>query len=308
MKDLRAHIVTKSKQNYVELVLLSPDKSKYMRTPYTLKAGLIPDEQMRHADSVNRGDDPEIALINANTNKLEKHSMDHVLQMRMVTHEEDTEYNEKHFKEYKARLEDAISTTDMNECDLSKEELYQKYYEVQHDAYKMMSVFNHKLDDIEVLDPTQQLNSDKQRIAHACWLNMLRKYREAAFVELDELEKNTTDRDEIEDINTIKQMFRDIPQDVDMSKLTTVEQIVNFWPPLLLPVPEEVDLYRKYIDKQKYPEIDPLLEGHVLDDILKTVTPDQLPELQALYDILLNSVEVPEELVLRIRDRIIELK
>jgi len=172
----------------------------------------------------------------------------------------------------------------------------------------MMCIFNHKLDDTRVLDPTLQLSPADKTVADACWIDLLRKHREDAFVELDELEKSTTDRDELQDIDTIKQMFRDIPQDVDLSALSTVEQIVNFWPPLLLPVPQEIDLYRKYIDKQKNPQFETDADMQTLIGCLAMVTESQVEELEKLYDALTDSPEVPELFLKLVQDRITELK
>lgn len=308
MKDVRAHIVTQCKSNYVDLLILSEDQSKYIKKSYTLKPGIVPAEQMQAAHDVNTGDKDEIMLINAITGKLERCNMSHVIQCRVVTHEEDVEYNDKQFKEYKQQLESAIQATNQDKCDMTVDELYNKYYEVQHDAFQMMSIFNHKLDDTHVLDPTLQLSSTDRAVAHACWIDLLRKFRKDAFEELDELEKNTTDRDELQDIDTIKQMFRDIPQDVDLSSLTTVEQIVNFWPPLLLPVPQEIDLYRRYIDRQKNPQFEPDEEMQTLVGCLALVTKSQVGDLEELYEALTASPEVPELFLTLVQDRITELK
>jgi len=73
------------------------------------------------------------------------------------------------------------------------------------------------------------------------YMNQIRKHRETAFVELDQLEEeskqNGATQEDLDDIDTIKQMFRDIPQDVDVSKYKTIPELYTFWPSLLLPKP-----------------------------------------------------------------------
>jgi len=308
LKSLRAHIVTACRDNYVELIILSDDKTQYHSKRYTLKSGIVTDEMMKHADENNRAEHDDIYLINALTNKLEKMNLYHVIQMRVLTKEDDENYNSTEFEDYKSRLDYAMTAVDKAACNLTEDELMEKYQMYKDSAFKMMSIFDHLLDDSEVLNPTIELSGNKLNQARACWIKLLRKYRLAAFEELDELEKTTTDRDELEDIDTIKQMFRDIPQDVDLSKLTTVEQIVNFWPPLLLPVPKEVDEYRKYVHDQKQPGV--VIDDDVsyVIDCLEFVGQDQLDELIELHGELKNIHGMPEQFLKLVQDKIDELK
>ena len=47
----------------------------------------------------------------------------------------------------------------------------------------------------------------------------------------------------IEEIGVIKQMLKDLPADVDYLKdKTTVKSIIDFWPALLLPRPEKIEV------------------------------------------------------------------
>jgi len=73
------------------------------------------------------------------------------------------------------------------------------------------------------------------------WMDKIRLFRNRTLTELDDLENETKassdDPEDLEDVNTIKQMFRDIPQDTNMDDLKDFEQVVEFWPSLLLPHP-----------------------------------------------------------------------
>ena len=74
------------------------------------------------------------------------------------------------------------------------------------------------------------------------YLNYMRSKRTHAFEELDQLEKEVKDSDgtpeDLDDIDTIKQMFRDIPQDFDPSLYKSVDKLLEYWPSLLTPKPD----------------------------------------------------------------------
>ena len=81
------------------------------------------------------------------------------------------------------------------------------------------------------------------KITRAIWSNIIRTYRNRALSQLDvefqmALEKN--EKDGIEEIGVIRQMLRDLPHDMNIEKFETVEQIVSFWPTILLPAPDFV--------------------------------------------------------------------
>lgn len=72
------------------------------------------------------------------------------------------------------------------------------------------------------------------------YMNKIRARRAEAFVELDQLEQEVKDntsstQEDLEDIDTIKQMFRDIPQETDLSQYKNITDLLQFWPSLLLP-------------------------------------------------------------------------
>ena len=87
------------------------------------------------------------------------------------------------------------------------------------------------------------INADAQdmvRIREG-YMNYIRLRREASLLELDGLEQEIKDSDgsvdDLQDVDTIKQMFRDIPQDTDLSGYCNAKELLSFWPSLLLPTP-----------------------------------------------------------------------
>ena len=73
------------------------------------------------------------------------------------------------------------------------------------------------------------------------WMDKIRIFRDRALKELDVLEKETKaeggEEDDLEDVNTIKQMFRDIPGEINLEEFADIESLLDFWPSLLLPHP-----------------------------------------------------------------------
>ena len=151
------------------------------------------------------------------------------------------------------------------------------------------------------------------------YMNKIRKYRESSFEELDQLEEEVRatggSAEDLEDIDTIKQMFRDIPQDCDLSSYKTIIDLLEFWPSLLLPRPflgaSEANTHiaiRKmkqmltYVDDIKTPEENLqqiLQEIESVSDLKLT-----LSEIEQAADL---DIVVPEYAVLLLRERIEEL-
>jgi hypothetical protein len=93
----------------------------------------------------------------------------------------------------------------------------------------------------ESIEQLRDADDDCMNSIRDGYMNYIRIQRESAFKELDQLEDEVRNSDgsesDLQDIDTIKQMFRDIPQDIDLSQYKDVEQLFGFWPSLLLPTP-----------------------------------------------------------------------
>jgi hypothetical protein len=73
------------------------------------------------------------------------------------------------------------------------------------------------------------------------YMDIIRDHRDTSFKELDQLEQEAREQgssdEDIQDIDTIKQMFRDIPQDTDLNNFNDIRSLYEFWPSLLQPKP-----------------------------------------------------------------------
>ena len=78
------------------------------------------------------------------------------------------------------------------------------------------------------------------------WLNVIRVHRDKALKALDvEEESAKADEDDqgVEEIGFIKDMLRNLPKEIDhLKSLDSATDIIEFWPPILLPRPAEIEL------------------------------------------------------------------
>lgn len=127
----------------------------------------------------------------------------------------------------------------------------------------------------------EQLREPDQHIMEQVkdsYMDLIREHRDKCFTELDQLEDEAraegADEEDLKDIDTIKQMFRDIPQDTDLSQYKTINELYEFWPSLLLPKPKN------------------LLTRAELDTLEPENTPDYLTELRSLLSHIDNTTEI----------------
>lgn len=112
------------------------------------------------------------------------------------------------------------------------------------------------------------------------YMSKIREKRQESFLELDQLENEAkesgTTTEDLQDIETIKQMFRDIPQDIDLSQYERIDEMLNFWPSLILPSPFTIN----------FKELEPIIVRRnprsELITLLKSI--DDLNGLEQLLD------------------------
>lgn len=139
------------------------------------------------------------------------------------------------------------------------------------------------------------------------YMHQIRLARVEAFKELDQLEDEARGQgssdDDLADIDQIKQMFRDIPQDNDLSKYKDIASLVGFWPSLLLPQPACLDEgHIEYLKNQPVEEND----HHSL--LSKITDVDSLEEIYRELADNSSVTPIPGEMLQEISSRIEELK
>tara|TARA_R110000824_G_scaffold89723_1_gene219724 strand:- start:419 stop:1252 length:834 start_codon:yes stop_codon:yes gene_type:complete len=83
------------------------------------------------------------------------------------------------------------------------------------------------------------------------WLHLIRRYRTHALSFLDTEQKEETDSEANEEIEAVKQLLRDIPQDNTLKEFKTINDVVSFWPVLLLPSPDFVATLQQTVKNNK---------------------------------------------------------
>jgi ASC-1-like (ASCH) protein len=138
------------------------------------------------------------------------------------------------------------------------------------------------------------------------YMDCIRDCRDESFIELDQLELETKNNggtaDDLKDIDTIKQMFRDIPQETSLDSVNTVLELIEIWPSLLLPstistelstVLQNGDVQRSLYEKNKCDdsEMDETSDGDI-DSLIDKI--DNLDDLRYIY----NSIKSGDCLIL----------
>ena len=135
------------------------------------------------------------------------------------------------------------------------------------------------------------------------YMNKIRSERNVAFGELDQLENDAKIADaseqDLNDIDTIKQMFRDIPQTINLDQFTTLPELLSFWPSLLV--------------NTSCPKLD-IVKPHFItpsdNDYVQTLLNDieDLEELKKLLNDVTSEASASGEVIKLIEDRIRQLE
>jgi hypothetical protein len=208
------------------------------------------------------------------------------------------------------QIEEAVNEFPDVDKQLIIDTKYRRWLETETDlvwdSYKFTEF---KIDNLEKIytDDVDPALFDEMR---EWYMNKIRSERELAFVELDELEVESKNagatEEDLQDIDTIKQMFRDIPQDTDLKQFKTIGDMFDFWPSLLQP--------------RKLGCIDPVLKSILvhedsvkgLEDMLRKCTSNDLDELENLlkyvYSTIPEGVNLNDWAIELLEKRIEELK
>lgn len=143
------------------------------------------------------------------------------------------------------------------------------------------------------------------------YMNKVRNQRLDSLRELDELYDDSkaagAEQEDLDDIETIKQMFRDIPQQIDLSQYNTPHDLLKSWPSLLLPSP--IKLQSKQIKDVLFSS-DLGDNEHILQllgDLLSTIDDKQELQLFLQQTKQADDLDLPEEVVKLVEQRIQEL-
>ena len=264
--------------------------------PYTMKNNMIDKSKVKECD------DEHVCMYNMLTKQYD------VINVGMIgtwTTYVDTEnpdaFDHKRaktrFKQIESDVEECIKNPDIEippemiiamRCDINMSDL----------EFDLLKKFNLKYSLYELANPQEETMCD----VRATYMNTIREHRIKAFEELDQMEDeakgNDATKEDLEDIDTIKQMFRDIPEDVDLSEYKNLIELYEFWPSLLLPKPKHL-LSKPHLELVKNMQTD---KTDNFEAELMCVT--DANELETLLAEMGNLNDYPAHIIRKIRGRI----
>jgi hypothetical protein len=126
----------------------------------------------------------------------------------------------------------------------------------------------------------------REKIVNACKKLIQLKIDEITD-ELNTLKLQSDSEEDITDIDTIIQMYRDVVDDIDLTSCKTLTEYFKNWPPLLLPLPEYIDKFLHKIETHNCDDsytdfmriVDDMLSVEEIKELL-----DELETLQPTND------------------------
>lgn len=124
---------------------------------------------------------------------------------------------------------------------IDEENAYKFYFNIITKQYKLfdsLKLFKFCLSPKEFI--SNHMSNQQLNIIKGPFINLVKfKINEIA-VELDEIAATSED-DDLEDIKTIKEMFEECVSDIDFCNVKNITDLIDCWPPLLLPLPESLE-------------------------------------------------------------------
>lgn len=183
-----------------------------------------------------------VYLYNMLTDKYDSLPIDDIDGFKYWQHDDETYETSKLYQKIELDKEQIKICIDDPEIDLDEAQIIAARCEtnLQEDEWNIIKHFKFQYSLRQLAHPDEEtMQAIRDR-----YMDYIRVYRNKAFEELDQLENETKEaggtEDDLSDINTIKQMFRDIPQDVSLEEYTNIIDLYDFWPSLLLPKPADL--------------------------------------------------------------------
>ena len=205
------------------------------------------------------------------------------------------------------RIQDDIS--EIRDCinsdmiQLSKLDVISRYciYGQSYSEWSIVKYFHCKYTINQLREPSDELMLELRD--H--YMDLIRKHRVNSFTELDQLESDSKEQgctdEDLQDIDTIKQMFRDIPQDIDLSSCKTIHDLEDAWPSLLTPKPK--NFLQKHQLDMLTPEVSVPTNVFEIRDILSKSK--NVSDIQALISELDGSRELDALIISEAKKRIL---
>lgn len=232
MPDFITTLLDRLKTHVVFITHYNKTNDKIVCKPYTLQPDVVQNLITSHTDT-------HICVYDTLVERMTMIGHDKIVDMS-IHFSDDLEMNKRQGADYKEFCKFREEWDHTCGCCHDHEHAIEVMCDVDlpDGLHPLMCVFKHELSVKEIV--ADELSVEKLEQAKQHWTDIIRLKRSEAFKELDDLESQAENDDEQQDVQDIKQMFRDVPQDLDLTDCKSIKDLYDVWPPLLLPMPDEL--------------------------------------------------------------------
>ena len=220
---------------------LYKDASKYI-IRVKIKDNVIPYTRIKSYNIVDSKSDECIALYNLITDKCDEVSFEDIISytisnLNIVENIKiDTGFKDHCKKYYKICLEKNISEEVFYNLFLNK-------FIVDNNLQDTILEFNFQLDLDSITNNT--LSEDSKESIKEAFINIVKNRCNESKNELNLIKKDCEDEDDIEDIDSIIEMFDDSVDSINLDEVKNLSDLLDNWPPLLLPLPDSLEKLKR---------------------------------------------------------------
>tara|TARA_R110002153_G_scaffold65993_1_gene176580 strand:+ start:978 stop:1814 length:837 start_codon:yes stop_codon:yes gene_type:complete len=185
---------------------------------------------------------------------------------------------------------------------IKDETIYNKVlnqYVVNYSLLKLLKLFNFSIDGKTIVK-NEPFGENKPAIVNS-YIEIIQNKVDKTLIELDELLTQDLGEEDIEDINSIKEIFSDVVSEIDTTEFNTFTDLYDNWPPLLLPVPDVIEdafksnncmLVEESTDDhtEVIKTIDKIHDKNILSEFLKILKKNKNKLISYHYNTLYNAI------------------
>ena len=210
--------------------------SKYI-CRVTIGNSIIPYTRMKKYNVVESDSNEHISMYNLITEQCDEILKTDITQFHLIDTnivnniKKELSFVERCKKYYKKMQERGLSD------DFFFSKLMTKF-NIQYDLIDIVYAFDFHLD--EKILRGEDIPDNKFNDIQKAFISLVNKQCETNKQELYELKNDCADSDDLEDIETIIEMFDSCVDEIDFDGVKKIKDMVSCWPPLLMPYPESV--------------------------------------------------------------------
>lgn len=282
MDVLDKKIIIENLSNYICFLNI-----KGVNYPYTAKKEIC---NISIKNTITRN---KFRSYNLLTNKIEDILFDDVYEVTVHGKDDDNiVLSEKYIDQIKSDIDscsfDYLSKEEIQKCYL-KNEVY--LVNREKELFDICKKFKFTINDYEIKADTV---SNIENITKV-WKEIISEKVKENILELNELKKDCDDEDK-EDIDSIIEMFEETVNEIDLSDCKNLNDIIETYPPLLLPLPESLRSVQNILNSDESQSLKQAL------NLVDTMTYDELQEIYKEFSNLGETNYIVEKVITKIKN------